>query len=32
MEILEPTNWKISKIYGSENGDYIAILSKKDQA
>lgn len=32
MEILESTNWKISKIYGSGNGDYIAILSKKDQA
>jgi len=30
-EILEPTNWKISKIYGYGNGDYIAILSKKDR-
>ena len=28
-EILEPTNWEVSKIYGSGNGDYIAVLSKK---
>ena len=28
-EILVPTNWKVSKIYGYGNGDYIAILSKK---
>ena len=28
-EILEPTNWKTSKIYDSGNSDYIAILSKK---
>jgi SAM-dependent methyltransferase len=28
-EVLEPTNWEVSKIYGSGNGDYIAILSKK---
>lgn len=28
-EILEPTNWETSKIYGSGNSDYIAILSKK---
>jgi ubiquinone/menaquinone biosynthesis C-methylase UbiE len=30
-EVLEPTNWKVSKIYGSEKSDYIAILSKKDR-
>ena len=30
-EILEPTNWKVSKIYGSGNSDYIAVLSKKDR-
>jgi SAM-dependent methyltransferase len=28
-EVLLPTNWEVSKIYGSGNGDYIAILSKK---
>ena len=28
-ESLEPTNWKVSKIYGYGNGDYIAILSKR---
>jgi SAM-dependent methyltransferase len=30
-EILVPTNWKVSKIIGSGNGGYIAILSKKDR-
>jgi SAM-dependent methyltransferase len=30
-EVLEPTNWKTSKIYDSGNGFYIAILSKKDR-
>ncbi len=30
-EILEPTNWKVVKVYDSGNGDYIAILSKKDR-
>ena len=28
-EVLEPTNWKVSKIYSSGKADYIAILSKK---
>ena len=28
-EILEPTNWRASKTYGSGDSDYIAILSKK---
>ncbi len=28
-DVLEPTSWKVSKIYGSGNGDYIAILSKE---
>jgi SAM-dependent methyltransferase len=30
-EVIEPTNWETSKIYGSGNGDYIAILRKKDR-
>lgn len=29
VEILEPTRWELSKIYWSENSDYIAILSKR---
>ncbi len=28
-EVLEPTTWEVSKIYGSGKADYIAILSKK---
>jgi SAM-dependent methyltransferase len=28
-DVLEPTNWEVSKIYGSGKADYIAILSKK---
>jgi len=31
-EILEPTNWRVSKIYDSGNSAYIAILKKKDLA
>jgi 2-polyprenyl-3-methyl-5-hydroxy-6-metoxy-1,4-benzoquinol methylase len=28
-EILEPTNWEVSKIYDSGNSGYIAVLTKK---
>lgn len=28
-EVLEPTNWRVSKTYGSGDNDYCAILSKK---
>ena len=28
-EVLEPTNWEISKVYRSGNGDYFAILTKR---
>lgn len=29
FEVLEPTGWEISKIYGSENAIYVAVLTKK---
>jgi len=29
VEVLEPTGWEISKIYGSENATYVAVLTKK---
>ncbi len=28
-DVLDPTGWEISKIYGSENGTYVAVLTKK---
>jgi len=30
-EVLEPTNWKISRVYRSGNGEYFAILTKKNR-
>ena len=30
-EVLEPTNWETSRVYGSGNGGYFAILTKKDR-
>jgi len=28
-QVIEPTNWQVSKTYESGGSDYIAILSKK---